>query len=96
MVKMSHDQDDQVRYNAVYYGLSTVRNKKDDVISRLLEMVFDAPLSDLPGRITWGLRTDKARTKVLLTDIINGKDEDLARKARQRFKELTGEELPAK
>ncbi|MEI8381206.1 MAG: hypothetical protein WCJ09_13845 [Planctomycetota bacterium] len=96
MLKMSHDQDDQVRYNAVYYGLSTVRNKKDDVISRLLEMAFDAPLSDLPGRITWGLSTDKPRTKVLLTDMITGKDEDLAHKARQRFKELTGEELPAK
>ena len=96
MLKMSHDQDDQVRYNAVYYGLSTVRNKKDDVISRLLEMAFDAPLSDLPGRITWGLSADKLRTKALLTNMINGKDEDQARKARQRFKELTGEELPAK
>ncbi len=96
MLTMSRDQDDQVRYNAVYYGLSTVRNKKDDVINRLLELAFEAPLSDLPGRVTWGLSTDKPRTKVLLTNMINGKDEELARKARQHFKELTGEEFSVK
>ncbi len=96
MLKMSRDQNDQVRYNAVYYGLSTIRDKKDDVIRRLLELAFDEPISDLPGRITWGLSADKQRTKTMLVEMINGKDEDLARKARLHYKSLVGEEIPAK
>jgi hypothetical protein len=95
MLKLSKDEDRQVRYNAVYYGLSTVRNKNDDVLNRLLDMAFDDRQQDMPSRIAWGLRTAPDRTQRLLKEAMAGADKDRAAKARLRYRELTGKEPPA-
>jgi len=56
MLQLSYDPDPKVRYDAVYYGLSTVHDKSDAVIHRLVDMFFkDRDNSDICGRIGWGL-----------------------------------------
>jgi hypothetical protein len=56
MLQLSYDPDPHVRYNSVYYGLSTIQNKSDAVLRRLIEMLFkDGDNSDIAGRISWGL-----------------------------------------
>jgi HEAT repeat protein len=94
MLKMSKDEVRDVRYNAVYYGLSTVRNKSDDVIRRLLEMAFEDREWNLFHRIEWGLRDDRERVATLLTEYINGENAAHTKAAREVFKQLTGREAP--
>jgi len=56
MLQSSYDPAPEVRYNAVYYGLSTIHEKSDAVVHRLMEMTFhEDEHSDLPSRISWGL-----------------------------------------
>jgi hypothetical protein len=56
MLQLSYDPDHRVRYNSVYYGLSTIQNKSEAVLHRLIEMLFkDGNNSDIAGRISWGL-----------------------------------------
>jgi serine/threonine protein kinase len=90
MLKLSKDEHRDVRYNAVYYGLSTVRNKSDDVIRRLLEMAFDDREPNLFNRIEWVRRDDRERVATLLTEYINGDNATHAKAAQEVFKQLTG------
>jgi serine/threonine protein kinase/protein involved in polysaccharide export with SLBB domain len=94
MLKLSKDDVRDVRYNAVYYGLSTVRNKSDDVIRRLLEMAFEDREWNLFNRIEWGLRDDRDRVATMLTEYINEENEAHSNAAREVFKQLTGREVP--
>ncbi len=61
----THDKDYRVRYNCVYYGLSTIRDKSDAVIDRLLDIVLmkkrHEPLS-VYGRVKWGCRAVAEKT----------------------------------
>lgn len=41
MLRLSKDKDRQVRNAAVYYGLSVVTNKSDEVIKRLVDMIAE-------------------------------------------------------
>lgn len=67
MVNLSRDESPQVRYAAVYFGLSTIRNYDKEVVDRLLEIVRqDARDGSLRGRILWGFRNNpeaKARAE---------------------------------
>lgn len=94
MLKLSKDDDRDVRFNAVYYGLSTVREKSDEIIERLLEMAFADREPNLFHRIEWGLRNDRERVAKMLNEYIAGKDKDDARAAREVFKQLTEAEPP--
>ncbi|MEZ6033159.1 MAG: protein kinase [Planctomycetaceae bacterium] len=94
MLKLSKDDVRDVRYNAVYYGLSTVRNKSDDVIRRLLEMAFEDREWNLFNRIEWGLRDDRERVATMLTEYINEENAAYSSAAREVFKQLTGREVP--
>lgn len=95
MLELSHDVDAKVRYNSVYYGLSTIRNKDDEVLRRLLELALDdRDNSDLLGRIQWGLRSDKERTRIVLKEWIDGTDKNRAASALKHYKELTGQDAP--
>jgi hypothetical protein len=84
-----------VRYNAVYFGLSTVRNKDENVVRRLLEMAFDDREWNLYQRIAWGLRRDRARVVEVLRGYLDGDDPAQARAAREVYKDMTGQEPPA-
>ena len=56
MLRLSADSDRDVRYNAVYYGLSVVRDKSEPVVRRLVELALTDHGNSLYGRIVWGLR----------------------------------------
>ena len=90
MLRLSHDESREVRYSAVYYGLSTVRRKSTDVIRRLLEMAFEDREPNLYGRIAWGLSRDQESVAVILEGYINGGDADAAGYAREVFTDMAG------
>lgn len=56
MLKLSRDHDRRVRYNAVYYGLSTVTAPNRDVIRRLIEIGLEDHEPNLYQRCVWGLK----------------------------------------
>jgi len=84
MMRLSKDKDGDVRNSAVYYGLSVVDNKSDEVIKRLIEMAVDTSGQEDLGRIMWGLGrgADKEKIRTYLRPYIGLKNEEgeLARK----------------
>jgi len=62
MIALAHDPDPGVRYDAIYYGLSIVETKNDDVIRAMLDagMMAEDYSWDLHGRIAYGLRSQPA------------------------------------
>ena len=65
MMRASKDPNPQVRYNAVYYGLSNYRGDDDAVGERLVEMATNSRDPNLQQRIHWGLRTQLNRPDLL-------------------------------
>jgi serine/threonine protein kinase/protocatechuate 3,4-dioxygenase beta subunit len=68
MMKLSKDPDRDIRYNAVYYGLSVVRDKRDGVVRRLLEIGMGDDESNMHDRIVWGLRDSVQQAERLLDE----------------------------
>lgn len=70
MVRLSRDPDRGVRYGAMYYGLSTIRNRTAEVAERMLELTLRDGLGDsnFRHRITWGFRNDRE----LLAEVLQG------------------------
>lgn len=93
MLKLSQDDHHEVRYNAVYYGLSTVRQKSDEVIRRLLEMAFADREPNLFHRIEWALRNHRERVTELLDEYIDGENAAHAEAARELFEQFTGQDV---
>jgi len=95
MLRLSKDKYLEVRNSAVYYGLSVVADKSDEVIKRLVDMIVEPNQADL-DRIIWGLRTgaDKEKVRAHLQPFIGLRDlkGELARKA---YFEIFKEELEA-
>jgi hypothetical protein len=90
MLQLSHDPDRRVRYNAVYYGLSTVQNKSEAVLRRLVEMLFkDGENSDIAGRINWGLtfgrRSLPEQVPMIVAEYVTDPDPKIARLAAQWY-----------
>jgi hypothetical protein len=71
-MKLSRDPDRGVRYNANYYGLSTIRHRTDDEVARMLEMALHDGLSnaDFRGRINWGLEKNRELVRTVLKNWI--------------------------
>lgn len=77
LLEHSHDDDPRTRYNCVYYGLSTVREKSDAVIDRLLELMVgpqDPHHNSLSGRVKWGLQSTAARAALRIQAKIDSLD----------------------
>lgn len=76
MTRLSRDVDRAVRYNAMYYGLSTVRNRDDTVVDRMIEMLMEDGIDDrnFRRRITWGFRDEKELVRRSLEKWIGGED----------------------
>jgi len=70
MLKLSRDEDRDTRYGAVYHGLSTVRNKSEAVVRRLVELALADHENNLYGRIVWGLSGPMRADKELLERIL--------------------------
>lgn len=81
LMALSRDEDPKVRYAAVYYGLSTVDAKREDVPQRLVEMLLEDSIDDLHGRILWGLRGKEREAAEALLVHIQGPDEERALEA---------------
>jgi C-terminal processing protease CtpA/Prc/HEAT repeat protein len=66
-VKLAGDENAKVRYNAVYFGLSTVQNKSDEVLAALVKAAVASPAQgegDVLGRVSWGLQSTPAEKLV--------------------------------
>ncbi len=94
MLRLSRDAERRVRSDAVYFGLSTVREKSDTVVRRLLDMAMADREPNLYGRIAWGLRGDKPAVIRLLTAYLNDADPKLAADARAIYRDMTQETPP--
>ena len=91
MMKLSDDKVRSVKYNAVYYGLSVLREKSEEHIQRLLEIAMTDHEPNMFGRIKWGLREDKDRATDLLYRVIqNPKDQEQLKNAVETFQKLVG------
>ncbi|MFB0524228.1 MAG: CARDB domain-containing protein, partial [Phycisphaerae bacterium] len=85
MLKLSYDEDRDTRYKAVYHGLSTVRNKSQAVIRRLVELALADHENNLYGRIVWGLsgpmRADKELSEQILAEQLDEAKSELHHQA---------------
>jgi hypothetical protein len=77
MLRQSRDLAREVRYEAMYYGLSTIRNRSDEVVERMVEMTLQDGMDngDVRQRILWGLREEKATLRRVLEKWITGADQ---------------------
>lgn len=66
LLTLSRDEAPMVCHNAIYYGLSALSPKDEEVITRLLEVAAMHSASPLYERIQWGLRPCQPQVKALL------------------------------
>ncbi|MHC5543045.1 hypothetical protein ACYOEI_32895, partial [Singulisphaera rosea] len=92
-LRLSKDEDREVRNTTVYYGLSTVVDKTDDVVRRLMAMVVSDPFVDW-SRIAWGLSQDRDAAAKVLDEYLAGDDLSAAKAARKHYREITGRNTP--
>jgi hypothetical protein len=97
MLRLSHDDDRRVRYNANYYGLSPIRNRSEQVIERMLEMLTEDGLDnrDFRQRVFWGLKSDLPKTTEVLDKTMRGADPIKALFAYGIYLDLTGQQPAA-
>ncbi len=100
-IKLAGNRDHEVRYNAIYYGLSTVREQSDDTIKAMLAAAAmeDDYDGNLHGRIAWALKRVPADKIEPLCEPYWGNDA-IASKPKvawvvyKIWKEATGKEPP--
>ncbi len=81
MLRLSRDPDPDVRYRAVYYGLSTYRGEREDVLQRMVEMATDPAEARNHARLAWGLERHGDRLRALLDTHLAGEDAIRAQRA---------------
>lgn len=91
LMTLSEDVNRDVRYNAVYFGLSTVQEKESDIIHRLLEIAFNDREPNMYQRIIWGLRGDRTRVQIVLDDYMSNGPQFSAKAAREIYSDMLGE-----
>jgi hypothetical protein len=96
MMKLSADPDPQVRYDAVYYGLSTVDSGREDVPKRMVEMLIEGLDPDLDSRLVWGLRGKDAATSDALLQHIELGSGQRALAAYELYERLLGRPAPVR
>lgn len=87
---LSRDPDRDVRYDAVYFGLSTLPRKSERIVRRLLEIAFEDREPNLYGRIAWGMRTQRDFARAVLDTYVTGEDKKLAAAAREVYADMGG------
>jgi len=94
MLQLARDSDRAVRYGAMYYGLSTIRNRSEAAIERMIELAMLDGLDDpdFRHRITWGLRGEKERALPVLVKWMSGTNVVKALQAYGFHLEFLGEE----
>ncbi len=66
LIALSRDEAEVVCHNTVYYGLSAISPKDEEIITRLLEVAATRSDTRLYERIHWGLRSCQPQVKALL------------------------------
>lgn len=92
LFNLSHDTQAQVRYDVVYYGLSTARSKSNVILHRLVEMALEPEDAPSRSRILWGLRPDKEEALRVIAEYLADSDEKRAQAAEQLRRDLAGED----
>ena len=97
VMRLSKDEDLEVRNKAVYFGLSVVRDKDEKIIKRLIDLALDEDAQADVGRISWGLRNsvNKEIIKTYLRsylDLENDTSEVAKRLYREIFKDEPSDE----
>jgi hypothetical protein len=71
MRQLAGDEKRDVRYNAVYYGLSLIWQKDRAIIEKLVRMAIKDHEPNLHGRIVWGLKRSPGETPSLLRQVLS-------------------------
>jgi C-terminal processing protease CtpA/Prc len=104
LLRLSEDDDSDVRSSAVYFGLSPLpQERREEVIRRLLTMAVALATTerdhvysrDARGRIAWALQHNRPAAAQVLNEILRGNDPERARTAREIYKEMTGRTPPS-
>lgn len=89
LIKLARDKSSYVRYNAVYYGLSQIKNKSDDIINLLIDIASKDRQENLIDRIAESLKPDHDQVvKILNQKLAKGNNIAIF----EIYKTLTGEE----
>ncbi len=95
LLRLTRDESAEVRYMAVYHGLTQLPQvKQEEVARRLLELAISDRHPGLNDRIAWGLQNDRALAAKVLNEFLRDGDPARAKKVRTIYKEMTGREPP--
>ena len=96
MLRLSHDEDRNVRYKAVYFGLSTVWEPSDAVMRRLLQIAMTDHEHNMYGRVQWAVKRHPEKAARILESYMNDYEtnHETAVRAFQIYKNMTGKQPP--
>lgn len=66
LIKLSRDESSDVRYNAVYHGLTQIKDKSDDILNLLIDMAATQREQSLYDRIAESLENARERVAGIL------------------------------
>jgi hypothetical protein len=88
LIKLSKDDSSDVRYNAVYHGLTQIENKSDEILNLLIDIAATDREQSLYDRIAESLEKDRARVASILDKKLQDGD-NIA--IYEIYEDLTGE-----
>jgi hypothetical protein len=88
LIKLSKDDSSDVRYNAVYHGLTQIENKSDEILNLLIDIAATDREQSLYDRIAESLEKDRARVASILDQKLQDGD-NIA--IYEIYEDLTGE-----
>jgi len=99
LLRLTEDANPEVRYYAVYQGLTPVpEQRRGLVVRRLITLALAEHTSntgfDLLGRIAWGLQHERPAAIEVLDEFVRGDNPARAETARAVYKQLTGQYPP--
>ncbi|MDF1799068.1 MAG: hypothetical protein P1V81_07825 [Planctomycetota bacterium] len=91
LLRLSQDASADVRYQAVYYGLSGYRGERADVLARVVDMLLSPAEARSHDRLRWSLGKGSERLTKLLDAELRGSNELRAQAAFELHKQVYGE-----
>jgi len=91
VLRLSRDTSADVRYQAVYYGLSNYHGERADVHARVVDMLLSQSEARSHGRLRWSLGKGSERLTKLLDAELRGSNKLRALAAFELYKQVYGE-----
>ncbi len=89
LIKLSKDDSSDVRYKAVYHGLTQISDKSDEMLTRLIDIATTDRTQSLYDRIVESLQADHERVAAILDQkLMDGSDIAVY----EIYEDLTGNE----